>query len=350
MNYQPLPLITADLPGVDGTIKAEPAHFVVEEIPLYEPEGTGEHVYVCLRREGWTTRAVQHEIMRIFGLPEVEVGCAGLKDKHARATQTFSLLLRNIGEAEVARRIRENSPFEVLSVRRHRNKLRAGHLLGNRFAIVILGTVLDAAQLALRVALCLQERGYPNFYGPQRFGAGAENIEAGRDLLLGRGMRKSWLRRFLLSAYQAHLFNTWLTERMRLGWFNQVMRGDIAKKEETGGLFEVEDAEVELQRFRNKEIGYTGPIYGKRMRWPGGQPGEMERRILSEADVTEEMLRKAKLEGTRRPARLNLRDIEVQPHTEGLLLKFSLPKGAYATGVLREFTKTEPELPGTQAE
>jgi len=58
----PLPFITADLPGIGGEIKAEPAHFVVDEIPLYEPMGEGEHIYVCLTREGWTTRALQKRL------------------------------------------------------------------------------------------------------------------------------------------------------------------------------------------------------------------------------------------------------------------------------------------------
>jgi tRNA pseudouridine13 synthase len=97
---QPLPFITADLPGIGGEIKAEPAHFVVEEIPLYEPAGEGEHVYVRLTREEWATRALQQRLMSLFDLREVDVGCAGLKDKRARVTQTF---------AAPARRGRSNS-------------------------------------------------------------------------------------------------------------------------------------------------------------------------------------------------------------------------------------------------
>lgn len=131
----PLPFITADLPGIGGEIKAEPDHFVVEEIPLYEPAGEGEHVYVHLTREGWTTRALQRELISLFDLRDVDVGCAGLKDKHARVTQTFSLLLRDEDEATVARRIQEALPVEVVWAQRHRNKLRRGHLLGNRFHI-----------------------------------------------------------------------------------------------------------------------------------------------------------------------------------------------------------------------
>jgi tRNA pseudouridine13 synthase len=335
------PFLTADLPGIGGQIKAEPAHFVVEEVPLYEPVGEGEHVYVCLTREGWTTRALQERLVALFGLREVDVGCAGLKDKHARVTQTFSLLLQDVDEATVARHIEESLPVEVVWARRHRNKLRRGHLLGNRFCIVVLDPQPEAMARAGAIAQALQAHGLPNFYGVQRFGINGDNARQGREVLVGRGPRKQWLRRFLLSAYQAALFNAWLTERIRRDWFERVLTGDIAKKTDTGGLFEVEDAEVELPRFQRGEITTTGPIYGARMRWAGGEPGELERKVLEAAGVTAEMLRRARLDGSRRPARLLLNDLCIEPHPDGLLFTFSLPKGAYATTVLREFMKTE---------
>jgi tRNA pseudouridine13 synthase len=339
------PFISADLPGIGGEIKAEPAHFVVEEIPLYEPVGEGEHVYVRLIREGWTTRALQERLVDLFGLREVDVGCAGLKDKHARVTQTFSLLLRDVDGVTVAQRIQEALPVEVLWARRHRNKLKRGHLLGNRFHIVVLDPEPQAMARAGAIAQVVQAHGLPNFYGVQRFGISGENAKRGREVLLGRGPRRRWLRRFLLSAYQAALFNAWLKERIRRDWFESLLTGDIAKKTDTGGLFEVMDAKVEYPRFQRGEITYTGPIYGARMWWAGGKPGELERKVLEAAGVTVEMLRRARLDGSRRPARLLLNDLRIDPHPNGLLFTFTLPKGAYATTVLREFMKTEVTAP-----
>jgi len=345
----PLLFITADLPGIGGEIKAEPAHFVVEEIPLYEPAGEGEHVYVRLTREGWTTRALQQQLVSLFGLREVDVGCAGLKDKHARVTQTFSLLLRDEDEATVARRIQEALPVEVVWAKRHRNKLRRGHLLGNRFRIVVLHPEPEARARAETIAQALQEHGLPNYYGAQRFGIDGDNARRGREVLEGQGPRERWLKRFLLSAYQAALFNDWLTERIRRGWFERLLTGDIAKKTDTGGLFEVMDAAVELLRFQRGEITHTGPIYGARMRWASGEPGELERVVLERAEVTTKMLRRARLDGSRRPARLLLNDLSIEPHPDELLFTFTLPKGAYATTVLREFMKAEVALPEEQA-
>ena len=119
---KPLPFISAWDPGIGGALKAQAECFVVEEIPLYEPEGEGEHVYVRLAREGWTTRDIHKSLARLFGLRAVDVGYAGLKDKHAHVTQTFSMALRDTDEETVARRVRETLPFEVIWARRHKNK------------------------------------------------------------------------------------------------------------------------------------------------------------------------------------------------------------------------------------
>ncbi len=335
-----VPYITADIAGIGGEIKVEPDHFIVEEMPLYEASGEGQHIYVRLTRAGWTTRAVERELTRIFDLREVDIGCAGRKDKHARTTQTFSLNLPAADESSVASQIEESLPVEVEWVRRHHNKIRVGHLLGNRFRVVVLDPEPAALARAQAIAATLKAGGLPNFYGPQRFGTHGDNAQRGRQILLtGRGPAKRWLRRLLLRAYQSALFNTWLAARIDRGWFQHLLTGDVAKKLDTGGLFEVEDAQVEEPRFERDEITYTGPIYGSRMWWAGGRPGQLEREVLEGAEVTEDLLRRARLSGTRRRGRVLLNDLQIVAHPDGLLFTFSLPKGSYATTVLREFIK-----------
>jgi len=75
------------------------------------------------------------------------------------------------------------------------------------------------------------------------------------------------------------------------------------------------------------------------MWWPDGEPGQLEHEVLERAKVTEDMLERERLSGSRRRARLLLDDLEVEEHPNGLLFTFSLPKGSYATTVLREFMK-----------
>lgn len=338
-------LITADLPGIGGRLKAEPSHFRVEELPLYEPSGAGDHVYVRFRRQGWATPPLLNKLARLFGLRDVDIGCAGLKDKAAHATQTVSLMLPKADLQDVSRRIAEALPVTVEAVNRHVNKLKRGHLRGNRFRIVVADPAPGAPERAAAVARALAQRGCPNFYGHQRFGMRGDNAERGLEALRGGGPRGRWERRFVLSALQSALFNRWLEERISRGWFARLLAGDVAKKSDTGGLFTATDAAVEQPRFDRGEIGFTGPIYGHEMMWAQGEPGDLERTILSSAAVTDEELRRARLPGSRRPSRLSMTDLSIEPVPEGLAFRFSLPKGAYATTVMREFIKQEAELP-----
>ncbi len=336
-----LPYVTPDLPGIGGEIKRSPADFVVEELALYDPTDAGEHVYVRLTREGMATRDIVLGLGRLFAIPEVDVGYAGMKDKQARATQTISLRLPAVDPAEVARRIAAEMPVEVAWARRHGNKLRKGHLLGNRFRIAVRATAPDAdAETRARVILsALAAIGLPNFYGEQRFGRDGDNVQRGRQALDGRGPRQRWLRDLLLSAWQSHQFNEWLAARIRDGRFAQLIAGDVARKSDSGGLFEVADLEAERPRFERDEIGYTGPIYGARMRWATGEAGARERAVLEATGVTEDMLRRARLDGSRRLARIRPFAAEVAADGDDLTFAFTLPKGAYATVVLREVCK-----------
>lgn len=340
------PAITEDLPGIGGRIKVEPSHFVVEEIPLYEPCGEGEHVYVRVTREGLTTRDLQKALAGLFGLAPSSVGAAGLKDKRARTTQTVSIHLPDprIAPEAVARQIERELPVRVEWAKRHKNKLRTGHLKGNRFRVLITRIGLrpeEALRRAERLAEALKERGVPNYYGEQRFGRNAQNVERGRALLLGAANPPwdRWTRRLLLSAYQAYLFNQWLALRIERGLFARLLEGDIAQGVETGGLFEVRDVEAERAAFERGEIAYTGPIYGAKMRWAEGVPGGLEREVFEREGLTREHLERAKLRGSRRPGRLLLKGLRLEPAEEGLWLEFTLPKGAYATALLREFLR-----------
>lgn len=337
-----LPFVTSELPGFGGHLKAEPGYFQVEEIPLYEPAGQGEHLYVVLTREGWNTRQVAEALAKHFSLPVRSIGFAGLKDRHARSTQTFSLP----GLApEDARSIESSLPFDVHKACLHRNKLKTGHLLGNRFQITV--THLDVAPpealaRAREVAEAVARRGVPNFFGAQRFGIDGGNVSRGRDALLGGGPhRDQWLRRLLISAYQSHLFNIYLARRMTMGLFDRLLPGDIAKKADTGGMFEIADVSTEQPRYQRGEITFTGPIYGRKMWAAKDMAGELEATILEEAGLTTDDFRKARIEGTRRPGRLWLPAIDLAICDNALQLSFTLPKGAYATVVVREFTKVD---------
>ena len=342
LSQNNLPYITDDLPGIGGKLKSTPKHFIVEEIPLYEASGEGEHLYVSFVREGMTTRFLHKKLASILDISEKDIGYAGLKDRHARTTQTFSFRMPE--DKDIKKCMEEHLDVEVKWIKRHKNKIKRGHLLGNRFQIIVTEVEDDCLEKAQAIAAALREIGIPNYYGEQRFGKNQDNAHKGLRILQGKGRFKPWIKRFLLSSYQAELFNRWLIARIKRGNFRNIFQGDIAKKVDTGGIFTIEDIEEGKSRFQKGEITYTGPIYGHRMLWAEFQPGEWEREILEQEKITEENFRKVKLRGSRRRAIIEIEKLEITPVKMGICFEFSLPKGSYATIVLQEFMKTSLDM------
>jgi tRNA pseudouridine13 synthase len=349
-----LPYITQTFPGIGGQLRATPEHFLVEEIALYTPQGDGQHLYVNLTKVGLTTKEVQEQLARLFQLRPSEVSFAGMKDKHARTTQTFSL---NVGHqpsgtakqyvADSMQRIRDHLNLEVHWADLHRNKLRLGHLLGNRFVITITNLERSVAESVARAQAIVDEMartGVPNFFGPQRFGATGSNVRQGMAMLLGeRNKSARWLRRLLSTAYQSYLCNRYLARRIETGAFRHLLSGDVAKKHATGGMFAVADVDVEQPRYVAQEISFTAPMYGPKMWAATGDAALLEAEILAESPVKMEHLEAAGVEGTRRLGRLLLPDctVEANEALQGVTISFALPKGAFATTILREVMKVD---------
>ncbi len=334
-----LPYISADIPGIDGELKVEAADFIVVEMPAYEAEGRGEHVYVRMERELMTTTDLVRQLSWIFGLDEVAIGYAGLKDKLARTTQTISLHLPSLNEDEVASRIEAEIPVKVHSVQRHAHKLRRGHLKGNRFSILVRTPDPEAIAKAQAIEAALEERGVANYFGSQRFGRENDNADQGYRILLGKRRRRDWKARLLLSAFQSELFNSWLGARIRSHHFDCLLKGDVAKKLETGGLFVVTDLEADRVRLRKREISYTGPLFGAKMMAAEAEAGAVEEELLKTTGLTMEQFSRQKLRGSRRLARLWPEERRISADEQGVRFSFTLPKGAYATSYLREFMK-----------
>ncbi len=163
-------------------------------------------------------------------------------------------------------------------------------------------------------------------------------------MLAGRGPRPKWLRKLLLSAWQAELFNRWLAARIQDGLFARLIPGDVAKKAATGGLFTVEDPALEEPRLLAGEISHTGPLFGAKLLPAREEAARREDAILAAEGVTPAQRGRAGLAGGRRRGVLRPVMVELTPDPAGLWFSFALPKGSYATGLLREFLKDEPAL------
>ena len=338
-----LPYFTNECPGTGGQIRREASHFMVEEVPLYEASGEGIHLYVNITKENMNTRDVQIQLAKLFDLDPSEVGKAGLKDRYAITSQTFSIVFDGVQPEpmDVVKIIEQNIPIKVNWAKYHTNKLRAGHLKGNLFKIIITDPDENALKNATSIAEKIHKFGFPNYYGVQRTGERGENILQGWLILKNRKrLGDRWLRKYLLSSYQSYLCNRYLAERVQRKLFTELLYGDVAKKHDTGGIFIVEDIELEKKRFDDKEISFTAPMFGYKMKEGKYVAAELEKNILDSVSITNDDFRRHSVKGTRRIARI-FPEFKISEESEGLRLSFFLPKGSFATTVLREFMKND---------
>ncbi|MBE7440198.1 MAG: tRNA pseudouridine(13) synthase TruD [Spirochaetales bacterium] len=330
------------LPRVGGRIKGSPLDFVVRELPLYEPCGSGDHVYVLLSYKEENTQDVARRLQRFFDLRGDGVGYAGLKDRHSVCEQYFSLYLPGMQTDEVERRLSEflpeNPGMELKRISRHTNRLRRGHLSGNFFNIRLLDLDFPADR-ALVMAQAIQEElktcGYANYFGLQRFGSRGDNASRGYAHLKGEIRPQRHLVDLLESALQSFVFNQWLSRRVQDGLFLQLLPGDVMRKVSSGGLFLAQDLLLEQPRFDQREICYTGPLPGRKMKQPAEEALVRERELLLSLGLVDARWRS---DGARREARVHLMDLLIRQEEHALQFSFSLPPGSYATVVLREFT------------
>jgi tRNA pseudouridine13 synthase len=354
---EPPPLVSTDLPGIGGRIKATPDDFEVEEIPAYEPSGSGEFLYLWVEKRDMGAEYFARQVAHRLGIAPGEVGTAGMKDRRAVTRQMVSVPA--LAEENLPRL--DGEGIRVLRVSRHGNKLRPGHLHGNRFRILVRDADLAAAERLGPLLERLRRDGLPNFYGPQRFGRDGETAALGLALLRGEpplasasgrrpNLRSPFLRKLALSAAQSALFNHYLARRLADGLLRRVLDGDVMAKWPFGGLFVTEDVRREQERFDARETVHAGPIFGRKTFAAAGEAAAREAAALAEGGVTREALRGfgKLLQGTRRHNLVYVEDLAAATEPEGVRLTFTLPAGSYATVLLRELTKT-PELEADEA-
>lgn len=392
--------LTAEIAGTGGRIKDAPEDFQVEEIPLYLPCGEGEHSYFLFEKRRLTTLEAIRGIARAVQVNERDIGYAGMKDAMGVTIQTIS-----IPRVSPERLLALDVPGVIpVAAKLHRNKLKLGHLAGNRFKIRVNQPEEGALNRSRAILDILARRGVPNFFGEQRFGSQGNSHLIGRawlqgdyrqvvDAIIGRedavrderwqaaiaAYRRGdldecercfprhcrterdivvrlmkhpgeWqkalkgvsprLKMLYFSALQSFLFNRVLEKR--LDSFDTLMTGDLAYKHDNGACFLVEDAHVESPRAQEFLISPTGPMFGASMKRPTGKPLEIEEEVLLEEGLCHDVFasKEMRMDGERRPLRVPLDNVSVETDDKGLVLNFSLPRGAYATAVLREVMKS----------
>jgi tRNA pseudouridine13 synthase len=339
------PLWTTALPGTGGAIGAELEDFQVDEVPAYLPSGSGEHLYVRVRKRGMTTRDAVLALSRAAGVPERDIGYAGMKDKHGVTSQWLSLP----GNARAPDTWTLPPELSVLESSRHGNKLRTGHLRGNRFRIGLTGTEPGAAEKARAIFAFLGERGHANYFGAQRFGREGRNLADALAWLAGEQRLPRGRERFLVKLYssvvQAEVFNRYATKRIELGVY-RLLEGEVVRLAGAGASFVVTDTTVEEPRLTARDLCLTGPMPGPKMRAAAAAALELEMAVLAELGLAETALRDLgrHAPGTRRDLLVPLEEARVSEEADRLVLEFGLPAGSYATGVVRELTRSSADF------
>lgn len=401
----------SEKPGIGGRIKVYPEDFVVIEEPLPSIFEGRKHAIFLLKKRNWDTMAAVREIAKRAGISHRDVGFAGTKDRHALTYQYISV------PAEAREKV-EGVKIRDVELRfiSYGRFIKLGHLIGNRFRIMLRGVGEDAFEKTKEIVRELREKGgFPNYFGYQRFGERRVvnhiigklllkgDFESAARLFLGahdgsmegdearknfwetgdveRALEefpgflryertllhryretKSWKRAFLslplpimrifIHSYQSYLFNLYLSRRIEEGLpLNEPLIGDIVVQVK-GGIpyrdrtYRVTPTNIDFVRkeVRKGQAMVSGPLFGFAMRRAKGIPGELEEEILEEEGLTLESFKRlpkpmAEPGGRRelllRPIGLTYGYIP----GEGMCFRFFLPKGTYATSVLREIMK-----------
>ncbi|WP_407061022.1 tRNA pseudouridine(13) synthase TruD [Agrilutibacter solisilvae] len=329
-----------------GRMRARPEDFRVEEEPGFEPSGSGEHLLLTIEKRGMNTAHAAKLIAQWARVPEMGVGYAGLKDRHAVTRQRFSVHLPKKVSPDLA--ALESPELRVLEHTWHARKLPRGALAGNRFVITLREVVGDREAIHARLD-AMSRQGVPNYFGEQRFGREGDNVSQALAMFQGRRVRREQ-RTMLLSAARSELFNRVLAQRVRQGNWNAGLDGEVWALDGSRSVFGPEPWTPELaQRLESFDIHPSGPLWGRGPLRTTGEAARLEMDALSDelCLAVRAGLEQAGLEQERRALRLRPRDLSWQwPDDTVLELSFALPPGAYATVVLSELGDTNAPGPG----
>jgi tRNA pseudouridine13 synthase len=339
---------------IDVLFKQNKDDFVVTEVPLYEFSGEGEHLVLKIRKKDLATWDALEIIAKFVGCKSRDIGYAGLKDKNAMTVQSISIHK----QYEEKLKSFDHPNIKILGTTYHNNKIKVGHLKGNKFFIRLKRVnVIDSRKIqsALESIVTL---GMPNYFGFQRFGNDGDNYKKGKAIIDGELKEKRRnLNQMYINSYQSHLFNNWLSKRIEISKLVaafepkeiferlnlplevvkrmkkqkhplKIMTGDLLSHYPFGKIFTIEDLETESDKFFARDRVPTGLLSGKRVMNSVDLAYEIEKEF--EAPTGED--------GARRFAWVFPDDVEsnYKEDKNWMELKFFLPKGCYATELIAE--------------
>lgn len=339
---------------IDVLFKQNKDDFCVTEVPLYEFSGEGEHIVIKFRKKDLATWDALQLIANFLGIKQRDIGYAGLKDKNAMTIQSISIHKQH----EEKLKEFKHPNIKILETSRHNNKIKIGHLKGNKFFIRLKRvTPIEATKIEQVLSKIIKD-GMPNYFGFQRFGNDGDNYKKGQAIIEGKLKEKRRnLNQMYINAYQSFLFNTWLSKRIELSKLIsafepkevyekinlpldlvkqmkkqehpfKLLPGDLMSHYPFGRIFNIENLEEEAEKFNKQDRVATGLLSGKR--------------VKKALDIAYEYEKEFDLptgeDGARRFSWVFPSEVECNYKEEKnwLELQFFLPKGCYATELISE--------------
>jgi len=333
--------------------------FFVEEIPLYHFTGSGNYLILKIKKTDMSTHKLLTVLAKATELQVRDIGYAGLKDKNATTVQYISI------PKQAERLLKKNlttERVEILERTYNKGAIKIGHLKGNRFSIVLHDVNPQDAKFFNTTAKMMQTKGIPNYYGYQRFGEDSKSYLQGREIAHSGKKLKGSREKLLVAAYQSHLFNRWLSQRVKLSsiiasestevsakklgyphelvkilskqpQFFKLFLGDIVMPYPYGKPLFVKDMHQASHAFIHKKSAPTGLLCGA-----NALRAKSDAAYLEEPFDDTEL---SSLKGERRFAWIWPQNVETvyEKETKTLKVDFYLPKGAYATTFLEEIGK-----------
>lgn len=315
-------------PNVSGILRQQPEDFRVDELMDVEFSGSGEFDWVQIEKTQMTTADAAEVLQRFSGAKDVSY--SGMKDKHAITRQWFGLHM--LGQSSADWSTFSHPQCRVLQSQRHQRKLRRGTHRYNNFDLLLRGVTRE--HIADRLII-VETKGVPNYFGEQRFGG--QNLAEARRWFAGGRRPTRFKRGLLLSVARAQLFNAVLAERVQAGSWNTALDGELFMLGDGNSLFATDDSADIRQRLASGAIQLSGPLAGRNgRRQPSARVADIEQAVFDQEAALCKGLEKAGVDADRRALRVYPQQLEARDDEGGLRLRFSLPRGCFATALVRE--------------
>lgn len=307
INLMP-PLHAPEFSRASAVIRKENSHFQVDEILGVDLAGEGEHLYVHVRKNGQNTAWVKEQLAASLKISPRDIGHSGLKDRHAVTRQWLSIYTP---KADLSLDSVNIEGVEILETKRHLKKLKPGAHESNRFQILLSSFTTDTSKIEA-ILEQVRERGFPNYFGSQRFGREGNNLTEGWRLIANRRLNRHKKKSIYLSSLRSFLFNKVLLTRIE--------RQQASESEAEGESFDS-----------------TGPLWGRGRLKLEVEQTQFEQQVLAPWAPLCNALEFSGLSQERRELFVVPTQFDWQWKADDQLeLSFNLPPGSYATALLAE--------------